>query len=61
MKEFGASGHNVLHWSPFQDMDLTFLAAATFLRGNMIFDRTKVAAPGGGQFVRPARAGSGGL
>ena len=28
-----ASGHNVVHWSPYQGMDLTYRPAATFLRG----------------------------
>jgi allantoinase len=54
-----ASGHNVVGWSPYQGMDLTFRPAATFLRGKMVFDGKDVGAPGGGHFVRPARAGSG--
>jgi len=55
-----ASGHNVVHWSPYQGIDLTFRPAATFLRGKMVFDGKDVAAPGSGQFVRPARAARGG-
>ena len=52
-----ASGHNVVHWSPYQGMDLTYRPAATFLRGKMIFDGKDVTPPGQGRFVRPARAG----
>jgi allantoinase len=52
-----ASGHNVVHWSPYEGIDLTYRPAATFVRGKMVFDGKDVAAPGHGQFVRPARAG----
>jgi allantoinase len=52
-----ASGHNVVHWSPYQGMDLTYRPAATFLRGKMVFDGKDVTPPGQGQFVRPARVG----
>ncbi len=52
-----ASGHNVVHWSPYEGIDLTYRPAATFVRGKMVFDGKDVAAPGHGQFVRPVRAG----
>lgn len=52
-----ASGHNIVHWSPYQGMDLTYRPAATFLRGKMVFDGKDVTLPGEGKFVRPAPAG----
>jgi allantoinase len=52
-----ASGHNVVHWSPYQGMELTYRPAATFLRGKMVFDGKDIGSPGQGQFVRPVRAG----
>jgi allantoinase len=53
------SGHNVVHWSPYQGMELTWRPAATFLRGKMVFDGRDVGAPGAGDFVRPVRNGAG--
>jgi allantoinase len=52
-----ASGHNVVHWSPYQGMDLTYRPAATFVRGKMVYDGKDVTPPGQGQFVRPVRVG----
>ncbi|MGD9920582.1 MAG: dihydroorotase family protein [Pseudorhodoplanes sp.] len=51
------SGHNIVQWSPYQGMDLTYRPVATFLRGIMVFDGKDAGAPGAGQFVRPAPAG----
>jgi allantoinase len=53
----GASGHNVVGWSPYAGIDLPYRPVATFLRGEMIFDGQKVAEPGAGTFVRPAIGG----
>jgi allantoinase len=53
----GASGHNVVGWSPYAGIDLPYRPVATFLRGEMIFDGQKVADPGAGTFVRPAIGG----
>jgi allantoinase len=54
-----ASGHNVVGWSPYQGLELTYRPAATFVRGRMVFDGKSVAGPGGGQFVHPARGAAG--
>ena len=49
-----ASGHNVVGWSPYNGMRLPWRTAATYLRGKLIFDGTRVLAePGSGRFVRP--------
>ncbi len=49
-----ASGHNKVTWSPYEGMELSYRTAATFLRGQQVFDGAKqVAEPGTGQFVRP--------
>ncbi len=53
------SGHNIVDWSPYQQLEMTYRPAATFLRGRMVFDGKDVAAPGGGRFVHPARAAGG--
>jgi allantoinase len=50
-----ASGHNVVGWSPYAGIELPYRPIATFLRGKVGFDGTRVLAePGTGQFVRPA-------
>jgi allantoinase len=49
-----ASGHNVVGWSPYNGMRLPWRVSATYNRGRLAFDGTKVLAqPGDGQFVRP--------
>lgn len=50
-----ASGANVAKWSPYAGMKLSHKVQATYLRGALVFDGTKVlASPGTGSFVRPA-------
>jgi allantoinase len=49
-----ASGHNVVTWSPYRGIELPWTVAATYLRGKMVFDGTKVADPGAGKWQRPA-------
>ena len=50
-----ASGVNVAKWSPYAGMKVSHKVQATYLRGALVFDGTKVlAAPGTGNFVRPA-------
>ena len=50
-----ASGVNVAQWSPYAGMKVSHKVQATYLRGALVFDGTKVlAAPGTGNFVRPA-------
>lgn len=52
----GASGHNRVHWSPYEGIELSHRPVATFVRGALAFDGTSVlAAPGQGSFVRPVR------
>ena len=49
-----ASGHNVVGWSPYNGIELPWTVDATWLRGRLAFDRTRVLAePGTGRFVRP--------
>lgn len=49
-----ASGHNVVGWSPYNGMTLPYRVAATYLRGRLAFDGSRVLAePGNGQFMRP--------
>ena len=48
-----ASGHNVVGWSPYNGMELPWTVGLTYLRGQQVFDGTKVAKPGTGHFVRP--------
>ena len=49
-----ASSHNVVGWSPYNGMTLPWRTAATYLRGRLAFDGTRVLAePGSGSFVRP--------
>jgi allantoinase len=49
----GASGHNVVGWSPYEGIELPFTVEATWLRGQLVFDGTQVAGPGKGQWQRP--------
>ncbi|MEO8883169.1 MAG: amidohydrolase family protein [Devosia sp.] len=49
-----ASGHNVVGWSPYNGIELPWTTDATWLRGKLAFDGTRVLAePGTGRFVRP--------
>jgi allantoinase len=49
-----ASGHNVVGWSPYTGIRLPWRVSATYLRGRLAFDGTRVLAdPGRGAFVRP--------
>jgi allantoinase len=53
----GASGHNFVAWSPYEGIELPYRPVATLLRGEPVFDGTKVLAePGSGRFVHPAIA-----
>jgi len=48
------SGHNVVGWSPYNGIRLPYSVEATYNRGRLAFDGTRVLAePGAGQFVRP--------
>ena len=48
------SGHTVVGWSPYDGIRLPYRVAATWLRGKLAYDGSRVvAAPGTGQFVRP--------
>jgi allantoinase len=50
-----ASGLNAASWSPYAGMMLGHRVQATYLRGELVFDGTKVlASPGTGRFLRPA-------
>jgi allantoinase len=52
-----ASGVNVAQWSPYAGLRLSHKVQATYLRGALVFDGSKVLAkPGTGSFVRPAHA-----
>lgn len=49
-----ASGHNIVGWSPYNGIRLPYRVAATYLRGQPVFDgKNVVAEPGTGAFVRP--------
>ncbi|TCL72167.1 amidohydrolase family protein [Rhizobium sp. BK251] len=49
-----ASGNNVVSWSPYNGIKLPWKVAATYLRGELVFDGSKVLAePGTGRFQRP--------
>lgn len=51
-----ASRHSLAGWSPYDGIELPWTTAATWLRGQQVFDGTSVcAAPGTGTFVRPER------
>jgi allantoinase len=48
------TGNNVAGWSPFDGMTLPYRVAATYSRGELVYDGTTVlGAPGRGRFVRP--------
>jgi allantoinase len=48
------SGNNIAGWSPYDGMTLPYRVAATYCRGELAYDGTKVVAePGNGTFVRP--------
>ncbi|TDK31315.1 allantoinase [Rhizobium deserti] len=48
------TGNTVVGWSPYDGMTLPYKVAATYLRGQLVYDGTKVLAePGNGRFVRP--------
>lgn len=52
-----ASGNNVSEWSPFEGLELPYRVEATYLRGEAVFDGTRVLAePGTGRFIRPLTA-----
>lgn len=52
-----ASRHSIAGWSPYDGMELPWTVAATWRRGQMVFDGTEVIAePGTGQFIRPPEA-----
>ena len=49
-----AHGHTCVDWSPYAGRKMRARVAATWRRGEMIFDGTKIlSAPGSGKFVRP--------
>lgn len=48
-----ASGNNVVGWSPYDGIELPWTVGLTYLRGQEVFDGTRVAPPGTGRFVRP--------
>lgn len=54
----GASGHNVVSWSPYQGMTMPWKIMATYLRGQQVFDGRNVAEPGTGRFVAPPPSAS---
>ncbi|CAN7325725.1 amidohydrolase family protein [Pararhizobium sp. LjRoot235] len=48
------SGNNVVGWSPYNGIRLPWRVAAAYNRGRLVFDgKTVLAAPGGGEFIRP--------
>ena len=48
------SGHNAVDWSPYDGIELPMTVAATYRRGEMIFDGARVLAETGtGRFLRP--------
>jgi len=49
-----ASHHAIAGWSPYDGIELPWRVAATYLKGQMIFDGKRVLAePGTGSFIRP--------
>ena len=49
-----ASGNSISGWSPYDGMELPWTVAATWNRGEMVWDgRNVVAAPGRGRFITP--------
>ncbi|HEX7781711.1 MAG TPA: amidohydrolase family protein [Sphingobium sp.] len=52
----GASGMNVVDWSPYQGIELPYRVEATYLRGELVAaDGKVVAEPGTGRFLKPSR------
>lgn len=52
----GESGHNFVTWSLYEGRQIDYRVAATWVRGQMVFDgRNVLAEPGFGQFVVPER------
>jgi allantoinase len=50
-----ASGLNAASWSPYTGIELRHRVQGTYLRGELVFDGTKLLAkPGTGRFLRPA-------
>ena len=50
-----ASGHSIADWSPYAGMELPYRPVATYRRGELVYDGTRVlAAPGTGRFVTPS-------
>lgn len=50
----GASGHNIVSWSPYQGITLPWRVAATYVRGTCVFaDGEVLAKPGTGRFTAP--------
>jgi allantoinase len=48
------TGNNVVGWSPYDGMKLPYKVAATYARGCLVYDGSRVLAePGSGDFVRP--------
>jgi allantoinase len=48
------TGNNVAGWSPYDGMTLPYRVAATYSRGELVYDgKTVLAKPGKGRFVRP--------
>ncbi|MDB5579676.1 MAG: hypothetical protein JWR80_4852 [Bradyrhizobium sp.] len=53
----GASGMNVVDWSPYDGMELPYRIAATLLRGDLVaVDGRTIAVPGTGRFLKPSMA-----
>jgi len=51
------TGNNVVGWSPYDGMTLPYKVAASYVRGELVYDgSTVLAAPGDGRFVRPLRS-----
>ncbi|TJX12035.1 MAG: hypothetical protein E5W21_37125, partial [Mesorhizobium sp.] len=49
-----ASGNSISGWSPYDGMELPWSVAATWNRGEMVWDgRNVIAAPGRGRFITP--------
>ena len=49
-----STGNNVAGWSPFDGIELPYKVAATYVRGQKVYDgKNVIATEGSGQFVRP--------
>ncbi|PJO49714.1 dihydroorotase [Brucella pituitosa] len=49
-----STGNNVAGWSPFDGIELPYKVAATYVRGQKVFDgKNVIATAGSGQFIRP--------